>query len=137
MPAKFERKPEDKKTKTDYNEESVEEFEKQLALQYIRSLKDIILDEVMPSAGPKNFEGEAINYLRQNNLPLTEVSIKEVSENIFKVFLKSTDEMVEYDEKTKTIFISSRILQDLEYGNFYWPALLTFSHALDRAFPKL
>ena len=127
----FKNKPEDKKAI--FNEDAMKEFKKHLLKSFAYTLKTRVLSDVLPSLGPKNFEGEAINYLRKKNIPLTEKVIKEFSTTILQEFRKNIDDMVVYDEETNMLTISPFIAA-FEYGDMYRPILKTLSRAIEEAY---
>lgn len=137
------------KQEFEINEETMKSFETELTKMLMNSIKEEILQDVIPSLGPQNFRGEAITYMKQNNIPLTELGIpgvKGVNEPVFgikqysilmlKGFIDNVDALVIYDEKENEMLISPFIMA-LEYGDFYRPVLKTITRAIEQAFAEL
>jgi hypothetical protein len=112
-------------------------------------LKDQVLSNVIPSLGPQNFRGEAITYMKQNEIPLTELGIpgvKGVSEDIlgvkqysqlmYKSFIANVDALIVYDEAENVIMLSP-FIDALEFGDFYRPVLKTITRSIEAAFTEL
>jgi hypothetical protein len=125
------------------NKEAMNSFQKDLQKQYALSIKQHVLQDAIPSLGPKNFEGEAIEFLRQNMLPITEKGlpeikgirpaipgVKELSLTMLTTFVKNIDDMIVYDEEANLIVISPFIMS-LEYGDFYRPILKTLTRSIE------
>jgi hypothetical protein len=118
------------------------EFKEELSKVLILSIKEQILNAVIPSLSPANFEGEAIQYMREHNIPITELGtpktkdkpevlgVSQYSKLIFKEFINNIDDLVVYDNKNKMIMLSPFITA-LEYGDLYRPVLKTITRAIE------
>jgi hypothetical protein len=116
----------------------------------VGSIKEQVLNQVIPSLGPQNFRGEAINFMKDNNIiPITEkgipavpnvskeiLGIKQYSELMYIAFKKDVNDLIIYDEKTNSILISP-IIDAFEYGDFYRPLLKTITRSIEDAFREL
>ena len=131
------------------DEEAVEQFKAELTKVLVNAIKDEVLSSVLPGLGPQNFRGEAITYMRENKIPLTETGIpgvKGVSEDILgikqysilmlKEFKDNVNDMIVYNEEENEIVLSPFIMA-LEYGDFYRPVLKTITRSIEQAFSEL
>ena len=127
----------------------MEDFTIDLTKLLINAIKEEILGDVIPSLGPQNFRGEAITYMKDNNIPLTELGIpgvKDVSADVLGIkqysilmlqgFIDNVDALIVYDEVENEILVSP-IIMALEYGDFYRPVLKTITRAIEQAFSEL
>jgi hypothetical protein len=125
------------------DEEAMAKFKKDLRRAYALAIKDKVIKDAIPSLGPKNFEGEAIDFLTKNKFPITEKGLpeikgirpaipglKQVQINILNEFIKHVDNMIFYDETDDMIYISPFITA-LEFGDFYRPILKTLTRAME------
>ena len=147
MPIGFEtNKNDDNKSKID--KESQASFEVDIVKAIMEELKDQVINMVIPSLGPQNFEGEAIQYMKAKLIPLTEnglaaipgvqeavLGVKQYSRLMLKEFIDNVDKMITYDEKENVIVISP-FIDSLEYGDFYRPTLKTITKAIEAVFPE-
>ena len=147
MPIGFEtNKNDDNKSKVD--KESQASFEVDIIKAIMEELKDQVINMVIPSLGPQNFEGEAIQYMKAKLIPLTEnglaeipgvqeavLGVKQYSRLMLKEFIDNVDKMITYDEKENVIVISP-FIDSLEYGDFYRPTLKTITKAIEAVFPE-
>ena len=122
----------DKNSNFIFDEDVIDNFKKEILNRISEELKRNVLEVVIPSLGPKNFEGEAITYLQQTGLPITKESIKQYSNIMLKSFIDNIDDMIIYDEE-KNMLIISPFIEAFEYGDFYRPVLKTITHALEEA----
>ena len=130
------------------NEDNMSELKSACLRVITMSIKDQVIHTVIPSLGPKNFEGEALNYMKDNKIPITEEGfpeipnvreaipgIKQISMEILLAFIKNIDDLVVFDENTKTIQLSP-IINSFEYGDYFRPALKTITRAIENALPN-
>lgn len=149
MSLEFNIKDKEDKNKLELDKDAQQLFEKDLIKSIIFEIKDQVINMVIPSLGPKNFEGEAIQYMKSNLIPLTEnglpeikgiqeaqLGIKQYSQLMLKEFITNVNDMIVYDEKTNTIIISP-FIDALEYGDFYRPTLKTLTKAIEAVFPDI
>lgn len=144
MPIEFTREPDDKNSFT-IDEDVLVEFREELSKALVLGIKEQILNAVIPSLSPVNFEGEAIQYMREHNIPITEfgtpktkdkpevLGVNQYSKLIFKEFVNNIDDLIVYDDKNKVIMLSPFITA-LEYGDLYRPVLKTITRAIDSIF---
>ncbi|MCI4435821.1 MAG: hypothetical protein JHC33_03300 [Ignisphaera sp.] len=137
----------DKDSESTIDKEAQDSFEKDIIKAIMEELKDQVINMVIPSLGPKNFEGEAIQYMKAKLIPLTEnglaaipgvqdaqLGVKQYSQLILKEFIDNVDKMIVYDEQENTILISP-FIDSLEYGDFYRPTLKTITKAIEAVLP--
>jgi len=150
MPVEFIPKEKaNKEYKIEINKEEFDSFKKDLTKSLMASLKDQVIYMVIPSLSPGNFRGEAINYMKDNEIPLTEkgipavkgvseevLGIKQYSEIMYKTFVDNVDKMIVYDEENDIILISP-FIDALEFGDFYRPILKTITRSIEAAFEEL
>lgn len=150
MPVDF--KPDEREnnnTKFELGEEALAGLQVSLTKVLVEALKDQILSNVIPSLGPQNFRGEAITYMKQNGIPLTELGIpgvkgvsedvlgvKQYSQLMYKSFITNVDSLITYDESENVIMISP-FIDALEFGDFYRPVLKTITRSIEAAFAEL
>lgn len=133
----------------EFNENALEQYRSGLVMALMVELKKEVINSVIPSLGPQNFRGEAITYMKQKQIPMTEngiKGIKDVSEDILgikqysqlmlKSFVDNVDNMIIYDEKTNSLLLSP-FIEACEYGDFYRPLLKTISRSIETAFAEL
>lgn len=135
-------------SKSIIDKEAQDSFEKDIVKAIMEELKDQVINMVIPSLGPKNFEGEAIQYMKAKLIPLTEngipeikgvqdavLGVKQYSRLMLKEFIDNVKDMIVYDEKENCILISP-FIDSLEYGDFYRPTLKTITKAIEAVFPE-
>lgn len=131
------------------NDEEMKLFKAELIKVVIEEIKNQVIRSVIPSIGPQNFEGEAITYMKQNGIPLTEnglpeipgvrdtvLGIKQYSRLMLKEFVDNVDDMIIYNEEENDIVLSPFIIA-LEYGDFYRPILKTITRSIEQVFTEL
>ena len=118
------------------DEEAIKQYEKDLLKVLQLGIKEQVISAVIPSLGPQNFEGEAIEFMRTNGIPLVESEIKRYSRVILKEFVDNVDDMISYDEQEDKLIVSPFIIA-LEFGDFYRPLLKTITRAVDATFAEL
>lgn len=118
------------------NEKAVESFKADLLKTLMLELKDQVTQAVIPSLGPKNFEGEAIEYLRLSALPLTDLEIEKHSKAIFLEFTKNVDDLIVYDKDTNTLIVSP-FIEACEFGDYYRPLLKLITKSIESAFSEI
>lgn len=149
MPIEFE---ENKKESSDivFDSDALEQFKKELSKALVISIRDQVIGDVIPSLGPKNFLPEALEYMKQNEIPLSEnglpalkgvrdkaiPGINQIAQDIFKSFVANVDDLVVYDEDTNLIVISPFIMA-LEYGDLYRPLLQTITRSVENAYRNM
>jgi hypothetical protein len=129
------------------DKEALALYEQAMVKAIMEALKDQVINMVIPSLGPKNFEGEAIQYMKGKLIPLTEnglaaipgvqdaqLGVKQYSQLILKEFIDNVKDMIVYDEATNCILISP-FIDSLEYGDFYRPTLKTITKAIESVLP--
>jgi hypothetical protein len=140
---------ENRDAKFELGEDAMAEISVSLTKVLVEAIKDQVLNQVIPSLGPSNFRGEAITYMKQNEIPITETGIpgvKGVSEDIlgvkqysqlmFKSFISNVDALIVYDEQENVILISP-FIEALEFGDFYRPVLKTITRSIEAAFEEV
>ena len=118
-----------------WNKDVLDNFKEDLLGILMTELKDSVVHNVLPSLGPKNFEGEAIEYLRQQNLPITDKNIKDCANAILADLMKNIDDLIVYDEDSQTLEISP-FIDAMEFGDFYRPVLKIITRAAEQAFEQ-
>jgi hypothetical protein len=131
----FKLEDDDQDSKLEINEKVLDEFNVELTKATAEQIKDQVRYNVIPSLGPKNFIGEALEYLKENAIPITDESVTKYSISIFTEFVNNIDELIQYDEASNRIIISPFITA-LEYGDLYRPVLKTITRAIDQAYPE-
>jgi hypothetical protein len=129
------------------DKEALALYEQALVKAIMEALKDQVINMVIPSLGPKNFEGEAIQYMKGKLIPLTEnglaaipgvqdavLGVKQYSQLLLQEFIDNVKDMIVYDEATNRILISP-FIDSLEYGDFYRPTLKTITKAIESVLP--
>ena len=117
------------------NEKALDEFKVELTRATAEQIKDQVKYNVIPSLGPKNFIGEALEYMKENTIQVTDESVTNYSTLIFTQFVNNIDDLIQYDEASNRIIISPFITA-LEYGDLYRPVLKTITRAIDQAYPE-
>ncbi len=147
MPVEF--NPKEKQNKNcdiEIDKEGFDNLKKDLTKALMASLKDQVIYMVIPSLSPGNFRGEAINYMKENKIPITEkgipavkgvseevLGIKQYSELMYKAFKDNVDNLIMYDEENDIILISP-FIDALEFGDYYRPLLKTITRAIENCF---
>ena len=124
------------KQEFEVDDEAMKEFTTGLTKILIQSIKEEVLSDVIPSLGPQNFRGEAVTYMKQNNIPLSDIGIRQYSVSMLQGFTDNIDALIVYDEKENEILVSPFIMA-YEYGDFYRPVLKTITRAIEQAFAEL
>ena len=133
----------------EFDEEALEKYRKSLVMNLMIELKKEVINNVIPSLGPLNFRGEAINYMKQEQIPITEagipgikgvsediLGIKQYSQLMLKSFVDNVDSMIIYDEESNCILISP-FIEAFEFGDLYRPILRTITRSIETAFSEL
>lgn len=117
------------------NEEVLESLKISLTHVLLNSIKDQVLNIVIPSLSPKNFEGEALTYIQLKKLPATKENIILYSDIIYTAFIDNVNSFIQYDEASQSILLSPYI-NAFEYGDLYRPVLKTITKAIENTFPE-
>lgn len=133
----------------EFDEEALEKYRKSLVMNLMIELKKEVINNVIPSLGPLNFRGEAITYMKQKQIPITEagipgikgvsediLGIKQYSQLMLKSFVDNVDSMIIYDEESNCILISP-FIEAFEFGDLYRPILRTITRSIETAFSEL
>lgn len=131
------------------NEEAMENFRVDLTKALVVSIKEQVIGNVIPSLGPKNFEGEAITYMKLKKIPISDngfpgipnvrdpiLGVKQYSAMIYKEFINNVDGMIIYNEADNVIELSPYI-EAFEFGDYYKPVLKTITRAIEQSFDSL
>lgn len=112
------------------NKEALEKFRIAAAKAFGATLVKRVQGDVIPSLGPKNFEGEAMERLTALNLPLTKLAIQEQCDLLFSEFTKNSENTVVYNEGTNLLEVNKHVVEG-EYGSLFWPASKTLSRTAE------
>ena len=150
MPVEF--KPKEKannESDITIDKDELDNLQVDLTKALMDCLKDQVIYMVIPSLSPGNFRGEALTYMKDNGIPITEkgipavksvneeiLGVKQYSELMYKTFAENINDMIIYDENEKVILISP-IIDAFEFGDYYRPVLKTITRAIESCFLEL
>jgi len=115
---------------TKIDDEALSQLKLTIAKAFADAIKNRVLSDAIPSMGPKNFEGEAIMYLRETKQPMNPKAVAAQSAILFQSFIKDADSMVSFDEESGQVCISP-FINALEYGDYFRPILKTLTRAMN------
>ena len=119
-----------------FSEKQLEQIKETLLKNLIPILKQEISMGLIPSLSPKNFNGMALNHIKENKLPLTHENVKEISLDLYQTFIKNEDNLVIYDKETKTIAMHP-IIKMCEEGDQFFQMVRTITNAVETQASKL
>lgn len=110
--------------------DAITEMEKDLALVLVASVKDRLIHELLVALSSKNFYGEAAEYLKDNNMEITDSALETYGQIILAEFKKNAEHLIFYNEDTHSIDIHQSVM-DFEFGSYYKPLLKLITKSLE------
>ena len=106
---------------------------KQDTLQVIASLiKRSVISDVLPTVVSNNFIGEALDYINDHNLILSDDLIKTISTQMATELREQIDSLILWDSESKHVLISLYIAE-FEFGDYYKPSLHIITNAINQS----
>lgn len=93
--------------------------------KYVEKIKNKLSTELVP----KNFQGEAENFLFNQGLDYTREDVDTYCLAFYADYLRNLSSLVTYDEDTNKINVH-RLLEELEKGGFYMPRIPILSEGI-------
>lgn len=101
----------------EFNTEMATMFRAEVAAVMTSAIKDRLENDILPGLMPKNFFGEAMDYLHDHSLEQTDAAILEQATLMLEDFKANIDVQVYLDEDSN-IFLSA-IAGACEFGDLY------------------
>lgn len=100
-----------------------------LAIIMASAIKDRIVNQILATLSPKNFMGEALDYLNDHSLEQTEVMKLQYATLMLEDFKKNINSLIYVDANHKIIINQS--IADFEYGTYFKPAIKILTKSLE------
>ena len=96
----------------------------------VATMKSRIKDDLTTSLTSKNFSDEALDYLYEHSIDVTDELVEVYSAKILDEFLTNFDDLIVYDETEHKVLINQS-LSDFEFGTPCKPLLKVITRAIE------